>query len=126
MITFFIIYKILNNKNVYFFILTSPFLLFISEIHFFTVSIFIIYNQLFFKRIYLLFNIFLTILILLIILLFGGMDKELVNLYKDTNYAVDIYFLRGQIETSVYFWKLIFNFQETGIYRHLNSIIFIY
>ena len=124
---FFILYilAILNNKNVYFFILTSPFLLFISEIHFFTVSIFIIYNQLFFKRIdrYLLFNIFLTILILLIILLFGGMDKELVNLYKDTNYAVDIYFLRGQIETSVYFWKLIFNFQETGIYRHLFSIL---
>ena len=51
------------------------------------------------------------------------MDDELIKIYSDIYYAVDIYFQRGQINTSIYFWKIILDFKATAIYRHLISII---
>ena len=51
------------------------------------------------------------------------MDEELVKMYSNKNYAVNIYFGRSPIESSIYFWKLILNFKETGIYRHLFSVL---
>ena len=120
------IFFIINKKKTHIFNIAAPFLILISEIHFLTVSIFIIYIELFFRRLnnFLIINISLTIIIILCILFFGSMDEELIKIYSKIYYAVDIYFLRGQINTSIYFWKLILDFEATAIYRHLISIIF--
>lgn len=117
-------YFVITNKNIFILELMMPFFLLITEVHFFTSTIFFIYIQFILKRParYITLSIALTFLIMLIIISVGEMSPELIK-KNINNYAIDIYFNKGGFEGSVYFWKLILDFSRTGIYRHLLSII---
>lgn len=115
-------YLIIRKKDIFILEFLAPFLILITETLLFTTISFFILIQILVKRPKK--NIFYTLtlsaLVFFIILFFGNLDKNLIETYKHI-YAIDVYFSRGLINSTLYFWGLIFDFKHSAIYRHVIS-----
>jgi hypothetical protein len=120
---------ILKKKSIFILEVFAPFTILIHEIHFFSVVIFFIYIQIELKRktlniCYVFLN---SIIILIALFFFGGIDDETYQNFVDKYWFIKVYFSNGHIESYMSFWSDVFKFNTTIFYRHLVSIlIFIY
>lgn len=119
-------YFIVHRRDILILELLAPFLILITEVLLFTSISFFVLIQILAQRPKknIFYTLSISVFLFFIILFFGNLDKNTIETYKHI-YAIDVYFSRGQIETSLYFWKLIIDFKHSGIYRHLISI-FVY
>ena len=121
-----IIFLVIKNRSILIFEILSPFMILVHEIHFFTVVIFLIYIQIITKRdkILIAYTIITSLIILLLLFFYGGIEKDQVELLQNKYWFINVYFVKGHIESSISLWLTdVFNFKTTIFYRHLFSIL---
>lgn len=127
-VAFFLIFLYFVKKNKYILILEliCPFLILIHEIHFFSIILFVVYIQILKGRnkLNISYVCLTSIIILIILYFFGGIDDQLFKQYKNKYWFINIYFGKGHLESSMSLWLTeVFKFNTTIFYRHLISII---
>jgi len=119
-------YLIIEKKNILLVEIIAPILILVHEQVFFTFVNFLIFVQFLIQRplINKIYVIFFSFFIMGALFLFGGIDHETYLLTKDKYKFIDIYFLRGPIESTLVFWpEMLYLDNYQTLLRHLFSII---
>ena len=114
---------LIYKKNITFLNIISPLLLLIHEIHFFTVSIFLIWISCVVQKKFIIagYLILANIIVLLILFRYGGISEKLINEYINQYWFIKVYFSENHLDSLFYFTGM--NFKTTIPYRHFFSFL---